>query len=284
MRDDSLTLPDGRTLAYTDLGAPDGAPVLYFHGAPTSRLDLVAWDTELARMGLRVYSPDRPGYGRSTPHPDRRVEDWPADVDAFADHLGLGRFAVVGYSSGGPYAVASAALLPDRVVALGLVAGVTDMGWAAAWDGLERKEAELMRVALREGDAGAVAWCEKRFGADGGRYSEGNGVWADADLALLEGDPVVAASMVETVRESFRQGVSGYALDMTLQARPWAFPLGAIRMPVVALHGEEDTVLSVVHSRHTAEVVPGTKLDLRPADGHLSIVGRIPRLAADLAT
>ncbi len=278
MRDDSLTLPDGRTLAYTDLGAPDGAPVLYFHGAPTSRLDLVPWDNELARMGLRVYSPDRPGYGRSTPRPGRRLEDWPADVAALADHLGLERFAVVGYSSGGPYAVVSAALLPDRVAAAGIVAGVTDMGWEPAWDGVEKHEAELMRVG---DEAAAGAWCESRYGVDGARFSEGGGEWADADLALL-GHPEVAASMTETIAESFRQGVAGYAHDVTVQARPWAFDPGAIRVPVTALHGEADTVIATLHSRHTTSLVAGARLDLRPADGHLSIVARIPRLASDL--
>jgi pimeloyl-ACP methyl ester carboxylesterase len=278
MRDDAMTLPDGRTLAYTDLGAPDGAPVLYFHGAPTSRLDLVPWDNELARMGLRVFSPDRPGYGRSSPRPGRLLEDWPADVAALADHLGLERFAVVGYSSGGPYAVVSAALLPGRVAAAGVVAGVTDMGWAPAWDGVEKREAELMRVG---DDAAAVAWCEEQFGPDGARYSEGGGEWADADLALTS-RPEMAASMTETLAESFSQGVVGYAHDITVQARPWGFDPGAIRVPVVALHGEADTVIPVAHSRHTVDLIPGAKLDLRPVDGHLSIVARIPRLAADL--
>ncbi|BCB79117.1 alpha/beta hydrolase [Phytohabitans flavus] len=273
-----MTLPDGRTLAFTDLGAPDGAPVFYFHGAPTSRLDLVPWDNELARMGLRVFSPDRPGYGRSTPLPGRDLEDWPADVAALAGYLGLARFAVVGYSTGGPYALVSAALLPGRVAAAGVVAGVTDMGWAPAWEGVEKREAELMRV----GDEGAaVSWCETRYGADGARFSGGSGPWADADLVLMD-NIEVAASLAETVGESFRQGVSGYAQDVTVQARPWTFDPGAVRVPVVVLHGEADTVIPTVHSRHTADLVPGAKLDLRPADGHLSIVARIPRLALDL--
>ncbi|GAB3506857.1 alpha/beta hydrolase [Phytohabitans suffuscus] len=272
-----MTLPNGRTLAYTDVGAPGGAPVLYFHGAPTSRLDLVPWDNELARMGLRVFSPDRPGYGRSTPLPGRRLEDWPADVAALADRLGLERFAVVGYSSGGPYAVACATMLPGRVAAAGVVAGVTDMTWAPAWEGVEKREAELMRVG---DERAAVAWCEERYGPDGARFS-GGGEWADADLALM-GDPEMAASMTETVGESFRQGVGGYAQDITVQARPWAFDPGRIRVPVVALHGEADTVIPTVHSRHTADLVPGAKIDLRPVDGHLSILARVPRLALDL--
>lgn len=78
---------------------------------------------------MRVVSPDRPGYGRSSPQPGRGFDDWPGDVAALAYHLGIERFAVMGASSGGPYVVACAALLPDRIADAAVVAGVTDMGW-----------------------------------------------------------------------------------------------------------------------------------------------------------
>jgi len=113
--DASMTLPDGRVLAYTDLGASSNPLVLYCHGAPSSRLDLVAFEDALTALDVRVVSADRPGYGRSSPQAGHHLEDWPADVAALADHLGVERFAVMGASSGGPYAVASAALLLDRV-------------------------------------------------------------------------------------------------------------------------------------------------------------------------
>ena len=110
MIDTTMTLPDGRSLAYTDCGAPDGPLVVYFHGAPTSRLDLIGLEESFSALGVRVVSPDRPGYGRSSPQPGRGFNDWPGDVAALADHLGVERFAVMGLSSGGPYVVACAAL------------------------------------------------------------------------------------------------------------------------------------------------------------------------------
>src|SRR5262245_12264798 len=128
MRDDSITLRDRRTLAYTDIGAAhrDAPVVVYFHGAPTSRLDLVAADDALAAAGVRVLSPDRPGYGGSSPDPGRTMLDHVDDVAALADRLGVRSFTVVGLSSGGPYAVAAAAHLPSRVERAVVVAGVTD--------------------------------------------------------------------------------------------------------------------------------------------------------------
>jgi pimeloyl-ACP methyl ester carboxylesterase len=119
---------DGRSLTYTNLGAFSSPLIMYFHGAPTSRLDLVPFEDALAALDVRVVSADRPGYGGSSPQAGRGLEDWPTDVAALADHLGVERFAVMGWSSGGPYAVACAALLPGRVASAGVVCGVTDFG------------------------------------------------------------------------------------------------------------------------------------------------------------
>jgi pimeloyl-ACP methyl ester carboxylesterase len=103
MVDATLDPLDGRTLGYTDLGLPGGPLVIYFHGAPSSRLDLVAFDDEtpLEHRGVRVVSPDRPGYGTSSPQVGRQREDCPADVAALAKFLGRDRFAVCGISWGG---------------------------------------------------------------------------------------------------------------------------------------------------------------------------------------
>ena len=114
MGDAVVILVDGRTLVYTGLGEPVGPVVMYFHGAPASGLDLVWYDDQFVRAGIRVVSADRPGYGRSSPQPGR-MREWPVDVAALAGHLGVGQFVVIGLSAGGLYAVACAALLPGRV-------------------------------------------------------------------------------------------------------------------------------------------------------------------------
>ena len=106
-----MSLPDGRSLAYTDVGGPNSPLLVYFHGAPTSRLDLALLEHALAGVDVRVVAPDRPGYGGSSPRAGPRLEDWPSDVTALATYLAAGRFAVMGWSSGGPYAVVCAALL-----------------------------------------------------------------------------------------------------------------------------------------------------------------------------
>jgi pimeloyl-ACP methyl ester carboxylesterase len=279
MLDTSMTLSDGRLVAYTDLGASSSPLVMYFHGASTSRLDLVLFEDALTALDVRVVSADRPSYGGSSPQAGRGLEDWPRDIAALADHLGVERFAVMGASSGGPYAVACAALLPDHVASAGVVCGVTDFGWPDAWDGYPEDESELMRIG---DEAAAVAWCQARYGHDGSRFEEaGLGELAPADQAAFE-DAALAAALMTTVGEAFRQGVGGYAQDIVAQARAWPFDAGAILAPVWVLHGDADTLVPVAHARHTAELIPGARLLTRPDQGHISILTEIPQLAAEL--
>ena len=111
-----ITTPDGRTLAVAEWGDPDGLPLIAMHGTPGSRISYWEDPTVYARHGLRRLTYDRPGYGDSTRLPGRTVSDVIPDVLAIADALGVERFAVTGGSGGGPHALATAALLGDRVV------------------------------------------------------------------------------------------------------------------------------------------------------------------------
>ena len=111
----TLIMPDGRVYGYEQWGDTAGLPLFSIHGTPGGRLnrypDVSLWE----RLGLRVITVDRPGFGLSTPLPGRAVAHVAADVAAVADHLGLGRFAVQGGSGGGPHALAIAALLGDQI-------------------------------------------------------------------------------------------------------------------------------------------------------------------------
>ncbi len=208
------------------------------------------------------------------------MTDWPSDVAALGDALRLDHFFVAGHSSGGPYAVACAALLPQRVSAALVLAGVTDMAWPDAWDGYNDMEAELMRIGNEEA---AVAWCVERFGEDG------SGFLAAADLTLTEPDEALfsdeqIAPMLAAARaEAFRQGVIGYAHDIVVQGRPWPFDPSMIGVPVHVVHGDSDAVLPLAHSRHTAELIRGSNLRVLAGHGHFSILAELPSMASNLA-
>ncbi|MGB7877383.1 MAG: alpha/beta hydrolase [Ilumatobacteraceae bacterium] len=280
MVDQSMMLPDGRTLAFTELGEPDGEAVFYFHGAPGGRLELAVLDDAFRSAGVRVITADRPGYGGSTPLAGRATADWVDDVAALADHLGIDRFAVMGLSSGGPYAVACAALLGDRVCGAVVAAGNTDMSWPGSADGYLQSELDLMAM---DDERATVAWCEEHYGSDGSGFLSGDLDLGPTDDAYLA-DEVNLTGLLSAMAEAFRQGVVGYAHDITVQGRPWTFDPAAITAPVVVVHGEEDHLVPLSHSRHTAELIPGSELRMIAGRGHLSLIDEFPTLAAELAT
>jgi pimeloyl-ACP methyl ester carboxylesterase len=278
MLDSTVTLSDGRVLAYTDLGASNGQLVIHCHGAPSSRLELTHFDQAFAGLNVRVVTIDRPGYGGSSPQPGRRLADWAADVAAWRMSWALNASGSPACRRAGRTS-ASAALLPDRVVGAGVISGVTDFSWPAAWDGFLDTEATLMRM----GDEAQIsAWCEAHYGADGmGFLEDGLGELAPADHAVFE-DEALASSLVNSVSEAFRPGFGGYAQDLVVQGHEWSFDLAAITAPVVILHGEADTLVPLGHPRHSAEIIRTARLLTRPEQGHISLLLEIPELAADL--
>jgi pimeloyl-ACP methyl ester carboxylesterase len=114
-----------RRVAYAEYGDPDGEAVVVLHGTPGSRLFGALFDDAARRGGVRVLAPDRPGYGRSSPWSDRRLTDTGAFVTSVLDDAGVDRAGVVGFSGGGPHALAVAASHGERVASVDVVSGAT---------------------------------------------------------------------------------------------------------------------------------------------------------------
>ena len=279
MVDAAMTLTDGRTLAFTEVGAADGATALYFHGAPGGRLELAGDDEAFAAAGVRVITADRPGYGGSTPQPGRTTADWADDVVALVDHLDIERFAVMGLSSGGPYTVACAALLGDRVTGALVAAGNTDMSWPEASHGYMQSELDVMAM---DDEAAAVAWCEEHYGADGSGFLGGDLDLGEIDNAFLADDARLM-SLMNAMSEAFHQGVVGYAHDITVQGRPWTFDPGTITVPTLVVHGDDDRLVPLTHSEHTAQLIPAAELRVIADCGHLSLIAHLPTLAREIS-
>ena len=115
----------GRKLGIAEFGIPDGQAVVWFHGTPGARRQIPEEARRIADdRGLRIVGIDRPGVGLSTTHLYEDIYDSVPDFEIVADQLGLDRFATIGLSGGGPYAMAVAAALADRVPAVGILGGV----------------------------------------------------------------------------------------------------------------------------------------------------------------
>jgi len=265
----------GRTLAYAEYGRPAGQPIVYCHGAPSSRVegDLIVNAETASALGLRIIVPDRPGMGRSDYQADRRIVDWPDDVLDLTQALGLERFAVLGSSGGGPYAAVCGARLPDRVRAIGLVGAIAPPdapGMLASMSGPLRMMFRLARVApavLR----GLFRLNLRAMRRGGDRARHRMAAWApEPDRQLLE-RPEIANGFMACFQEACRQGPRGPVMDVGLIAGPWGFDLTRLQVPVLLWHGEHDGNVPVMNGRYLAGTIPGCRATFFPNDAHLSV-------------
>ncbi len=283
----SICLQDGRTLSWAELGRPDGNPVLYFHGAPSSRLEpLLLGDALFSRHGLRVIAPDRPGMGGSTFQPGRGFADWPADVLALADALGLGHFAVLGNSGGAGYVAVCAARIPERLHAAVVVSGGWQMHWPEAQDHLPFVNKIALFLARR-----APLLLRALLGTMGG-VSEGR---REKELAQLKqrmpaadyatfAEPGRLEAFARSMREAMRQGTKGAAWDMGLYMRDFDFRLDEIRMPLTLFHGEQDANAPIAMVRRVMTLLPSARLVTYENEAHLStLVNHLDEIAGALA-
>jgi len=274
----SIATPDGRTLAVREGGDPSGVPVLVHHGTPGSSLLYGAHLRDAAERGIRLVSYDRPGYGGSTRQPGRRVADCAVDVAAVCDALGIERLCTWGASGGGPHALATAALLPERVAAAAALASIAPFGAEGLDFTAGMGEMNVQSYA-------AVAAGEEAHRAQHERELAGMlettpeqlvDVWptilGPADRAVLTGE------LAEFVLESSRAGVlpssDGWFDDDVVFAGPWGFDLGAIRVPVLLWHGEQDRFVPYGHGVWLAAHIPGVEAHLSSEDGHLTLPER----------
>jgi len=257
-------------------GARDARlPVFWLHGTPQIGAPPAPLFPAAAEHGVRWVSYDRPGYGGSSPVPDRDVASGAADVAVIADALGLDRFAVLGQSGGGPYALACAALLPHRVIGAVSMSGrapypADGLDWLA---GMRPGSAAELNATL----AGREA-LEALLASDDDFDPE---MFTPADRAALAGDWKWIGSVVGPALE---QGTGGLIDDALASVRPWGFDPAAITTPVLLVHGTADRVMPSAHSEWLARRIGASaELVLVKDAGHISVFRAAPDALAWLA-
>ncbi len=273
----TMQLSDGRTLAYLESGDPEGRPVFYFHGGPGSRLEGLMYDELNQQLGIRMIALDRPGYGLSDFQEHRTYLDWPDDVSELADQLGIDRFAVLGWSSGGPHAAAVAHEIPQRITVAAIVAGEGPYAsddfpqsvltgdtfggsvinklfiWSAnngPW--LMRTLFRMMRILIFSDPVGLV-----ENSGDAGMLAK--------DIQLFTSGEYTAAQI-----EAFRQDAKGATRDFTVERLDWPFEFENIHAPtVLVFHGEEDNGVDPKVGEYVCVRIPSCdEPTIYPGEGH----------------
>ncbi len=245
-----VALAGGRRLAYDDVGDPSGVPVVYLHGCPDSRLSRHPDDSIAARAGVRLIAVDRPGYGASDRSAETSRTAMAGDLVALLDHLAIERTAVVGWSAGGQYALACAAVAPERIVAAGVVAGTTP--YSVEMD-VEEAAAMLLPAYMTDELAleHVVEWKSPAYRRD---LESVPGLHEQLALGL-------SIATLEGVRSDLRNFVV-----------PFEFELSSIALPVTLWYGTADDVVDVAIGRQLEAELPHATLQVVDGASHLLLV------------
>lgn len=275
-----VALQGGRSLGYAEYGDPEGDPVLWFHGTPGARKqippDVPGLSTE---RRIRMIGVERPGTGFSTPYTYERIIDWADDLKAFADGLGLDKFATVGLSGGGPYVLAACHGLPDRVTAGAVLGGIGPTRGRETAPGYTRLLPLVYPLlAAVRGPLSSLFSSGVRAIRD--VASQGYDLYRKfiappSDRAVLE-DPAMKAVFLYDMTTALEGGLRAPVSDVVLFGRHWGFSLRDIRVPVKFWHGDADRIVPLSHGEFMTALVPGAELTVCPGGGHFAgyILGR----------
>jgi pimeloyl-ACP methyl ester carboxylesterase len=286
MNDDLMVLlPDGRTLACCSVGDSSGPVVFHHHGGPSSRLEVRLMEKAATSAGLRLIGIDRPGIGRSTPHPGRSFRQWADDVLALADRLGVARFAVTGWSEGGPWALACAAGIPaDRLKQVVSIAGGSygafGDNWAAPLEGAADRLGGWLCLHLHPGFRlmyDALEWDAVHF--PGQYLKQIDAAVNGYDRGFFD-DPEVARLFLDATRECFRQGSAGLVEDATLLYRDWGVDFARVTVPVSFWQGSDDRLVPAAINKPVADAIPGAKWHAVAGAGHCVMLGEVESILA----
>jgi len=263
-----------RVLGFAEYGDPAGRLVLWHHGTPGAKRQ-IPMNARLAaeRLNLRLVCVERPGVGDSTDHRYGSFAEWARDAALVVDDLGHDTFAVVGLSGGGPYALACAHELPERVTVVGLLGSVCPVagpdaapgssivGLARTFQGLLDPMRSVMGIGLWLAIQPIMPLGHVALQLYSSRMPAGDQeVFADPDMEAMFIDDIVVAS---------RRRFGAIAHDAALFGRPWGFNLADIDAPVFWWHGDADNIVPLAHAEHSVALLRAVELEVRSAESHL---------------
>lgn len=274
-----------RAVGVYEYGDPAGAPVFALHGTPSNGAGFDWTDAPARARSLQIIAPDRPGIGRSTPVPLRAIGDYAAELAVLADAMEIDRFTVLGYSGGGPYALAAAAALGPRVQSAVIVAGAGEIGAWATFADLARSDRQMTWLALH---TPVIARAALRLADLGARVTPRVALWS-ARSGLIESDRAVMGSLgspreaLALFTQALAHSSAGVVADYALLARPWHVNLGDITVPVRCWHGTADTLVPLAHTEELVARLPNAQLTTWPGEGHLAFIAHVGEVLDGIA-
>jgi pimeloyl-ACP methyl ester carboxylesterase len=273
-RETAVELADGRRIGIAEFGPADGFPVVWSHGTPGARRQIPPSAVRHAHdVGVRIIGAERPGVGWSTAHRYHRIVDWADDVAEVVDELGVDDFGVVGLSGGGPFALATAAALGDRVTGAAVLGGVApSVGDEAPPGGLLGRVRPLEPIVSRVREPIALGMSTSAKALTH-LSDELLGLYVDygptSDRAVLA-RPEMQAMFIDDIVNAAEHQFKGIVYDIVLFMREWGFNLSDIDLPVFIWQGDADAFSPVGHGQHMADLIADSQFHFMPGAGHLA--------------
>jgi pimeloyl-ACP methyl ester carboxylesterase len=277
-----------RQIGFAEFGDPQGRAVFWLHGTPGARRQIpVEARVYAEKKHIRLIGVDRPGIGSSTPFQYRNVLAFADDLRTIADVLGIDEMAVIGLSGGGPYALACAAAMPDRVVVTGVLGGVAPtIGPEAISGGLMSLGSAvaplmpLIGLPLRLAAVGLIQLIRPLGSRAVDMYGR---VSPEGDRRLLARPEFKAMFLDDLLNGSRKQMAAPFA-DVVVFARDWGFRLEEVKVPVRWWHGDKDHIIPFEHGEHVVSLLPDAELYTLPGESHLAGLGYAEEILANLMT
>ncbi len=282
----TVTTADGAVLEYLVSGPPDGRALLFHVGTPNAAIHFRGIVEPATALGLRTISYSRPGYGESTPRPGRRVADAVADVETVLAELGVDDFVTLGWSGGGPHALACGALLPERCRAVAVLAGVAPYPAHGIefLDGMDEANVQEFSAAMAGADqltALLEPMAAELAAVTGASVVHSlDGLLPPVDRTALTGE--FADEMAAALRRAVQSGIAGWRDDDLAFVADWGFELSRLTVPVGIWQGRQDRMVPFAHGQWLAAEIPTAEAHLFASEGHLSLVSQLPDLLAEL--
>lgn len=270
-------LPDGRRIEWHTYGDPGGFPIIYNHGGLSAPGDIAFANAEATRRGVRIVAPARPGIGDSDRQRVRTVADWAADVSAVVATLGIDRFSVLGWSAGGPFALAVAAGLAPLVVHTATVGGMTPLvaPLSARQLGLQLDRLLFPLAARSRSLAALVVRTSLVAPASVERAVLLRALPPEDRLVVQKMTP---AEVADGLHDATRNGPGGVADDYAVLAADWGFALSDVAAPVTVFQGAADTLLPRSHAESLAAQLPAGCLQVVEGAGHFLLRSHLGRV------
>jgi pimeloyl-ACP methyl ester carboxylesterase len=279
-RQEAMRLADGRALAWSEWGAADGLPMLFCTGAALSG-SLGFGADAVSGLGLRLIAIDRPGLGRSDPHPAKTLSSWAEDVRELIRAHDLGTPLAVGFSQGAPFAFALAGA--GLVRAMAIVSGQDQLAHPAILPLLHPDVAGMVAAVQRDA-AGFQQYFAGLATADG-MWELIVGMSGEPDRGLYESE-AFGGAFRRALREGFAQGAQGYARDLVNALGAWPVEPESVGIPVHLWYGGRDTstVHSPDHGATLAARLPNATYTLDPREGGSILWTRARNILAALTS